>query len=271
VIRLEHSLPINPPGTASPITRAEVWHGLVLKADNALPFVPQMTYCKVIERETANRFVREIEFRGDRMRERVELEAERHVQFTRLSGPVLGTIDNFIDERDSGLHLRFAFALELVGVPPGGDVERDYAANMRTAYVGAVDATLEAIRKLHDEAAAPAWITRYYADVDARRMDAFLSHHTPDAKVVFGNHPPAVGHDAIRAAIGELWSSIAGVRHRFVRVWDHEPTAILECAVTYDRKDGASVTVPCVSILERSDDKIRELRIHIDLAPVFAP
>src|SRR6202012_6039573 len=71
IISLERSLPVNAVGSASPISRAEVWRGLVLKADNALPFVPQMTYCKVLERESASRFIREVELRGDRMRERV--------------------------------------------------------------------------------------------------------------------------------------------------------------------------------------------------------
>jgi hypothetical protein len=154
VIQLERSLPVNPPGTGSPITRAEVWQGLVLKADNALPFVPQMTACNVVERETATRFVRDIELRGDKMRERVELFPLERVRFTRLAGPVLGTIDNYIDEDHDGLRLRFAFALELVGASPGGPEERDYAARMETAYLGAVDATLAAIRKLHDAGAA---------------------------------------------------------------------------------------------------------------------
>lgn len=48
MIKMERLLPVNPPGTRSKVGRSEVWNGLVLKADNALPFVPQMTYCKVV-------------------------------------------------------------------------------------------------------------------------------------------------------------------------------------------------------------------------------
>lgn len=148
MIRFERSVPVNPPGTPV-VSRAEVWHGLTLKADNALPFVPSITHCEVIERESPTRFVREIEFRGDRVRERVTLEPETVVTFERLSGPVLGTIQNFIDEDADGLHLRFRFELELQGAIAGGPEERDYAARMESAYLGAVDATLNAIRKLH--------------------------------------------------------------------------------------------------------------------------
>ena len=279
MISLERSLLVNPPGSASTISRAEVWRGLVLKADNALPFVPSMTYCKVIERNSANSFIREIEFKGDRMKERVTLEPERQVTFERIAGPVLGTIRNFIDEDDAGrLSLRFAFQLDVQGVAAGSAGEKDYAATMEKAYLGAVDATLAAIRKLHDEGGGgnvragepPAWLTQYYADVDGQRMDAFLAHHTKDAQVFFGNNPPAVGHEAIRGAIGGLWSAIDGLRHRFIHVWQDGPTALLECTVTYFRKDGKTVTVPCFSVLDTRDGKVSQLRVHIDLAPVFA-
>lgn len=281
---ISRSLPVNPPGTTSPITRAEVWKGLVLKADNALPFVPQMTYCKVLERENDRQFTREIEFRGDRMKERITLDPEKKVTFERLSGPVLGTIQNFIDEDANGLSLRFAFDLELKGAATGSQEEKDYAKNMESAYLGAVDATLAAIRKIHDEATGagkgsfkqatpPEWVVSYYRDVDGMKMPEFLAHHAADAKVVAGNYPPAIGHDQIKGAIGGLWDSIAGLQHKFINTWMDGPrTAILEVAVTYHRKDGKSVTVPCVSILQQNDHgKVQELRFHIDLAPVFAP
>ncbi len=270
MISMERSVPVNPPGTASPISRAEVWKGLVLKADNALPFVPQMTFCKVTERIDDHQFVRDIEFRGDKMTERVTLETETSVTFERLAGPVLGTIKNFIDEKNGELSLRFTFQLEVEGVAAGSAEEKDYAAKMESAYLGAVDATLGAIRKVHDSA-PPTWAKDFYADVDAMRMEPFLARFTPEAKVFFGNHPPAVGHDQIKGAIGGLWDSIKGLRHDFKNSWPSGDGVVLEVAVTYHRKDGKDVVVPCVSILERQNDKVSELRVHIDLAPVFAP
>ncbi|MFT3695551.1 MAG: DUF1857 family protein [Kofleriaceae bacterium] len=268
MITLERSVVINPPGTERPITRSEAWHGLVMKADNALPFVPSMTYCKVVERETPTRFVRDIEFRGDKMRERVELFPEKQVTFTRMSGPVLGTINNYIDDTKDGLALRFTFALEVTGATP--EAEREYGETMKQAYLGAVDATLAAIRKLAPPK-VPDWVVAYYRDVDATKMPEFLAHHTDDAKVFFGNNPPAVGKEQIGGAIGGLWAAIDGLRHRFINCWTRDNQVVIEVAVTYFRKDGKTVTVPCVSILEQRDGKVGELRVHIDLAPVFAP
>ena len=277
MISMERSVPVNPPGTTSPISRAEVWKGLVLKADNALPFVPQMTHCQVTERLGDHCFIRDIEFRGDKMTEKVTLDAEKSVTFERMAGPVLGTIKNFIDEKNGELSLRFTFNLEVKGVAAGSSDEKDYATRMESAYLGAVDATLGAIRKVHLEShraqaksPPPAWVKDFYADVDATRMDSFLERFTPEAKVYFGNHPPAVGRDQIKGAIGGLWDSIKGLRHDFLHAWPHGDGVVLEAAVTYRRKDGKSVTVPCVAILDRQNDKVSELRVFIDLAPVFA-
>ena len=38
----------------------------------------------------------------------------------------------------------------------------------------------------------------------------------------------------------------------------------------YARKDGKSVRLPCVSILKPEGDKVGELRVFIDVAPIYA-
>jgi ketosteroid isomerase-like protein len=116
------------------------------------------------------------------------------------------------------------------------------------------------------------WIDDYYADVDAMRLDAFVERHSDDAAVTFGNNPPAVGKEAIRAAIGGFWSMIGGLRHERRNLWlvNDGGTAVLEVITHYTTKGGAAVPVPCVSILDRSaDGKVTSLRVHIDLAPLF--
>jgi Domain of unknown function (DUF1857) len=129
------------------LNRDQVWKGLELKAENALPFVPKMTKCDTIERGD-NYLVRDIVFRGDPARERVTFYPKRMVQFDRLSGNTLGTIKNEIEEDASGeLSLRFTFSLEKEGIPPGSPEEQAYARQMEGDYLGAVQATLSAIRK----------------------------------------------------------------------------------------------------------------------------
>ncbi len=116
MIKVSRRIPVNEPGQPT-LTRADVWQGLVMKADNALPFVPGMSHCEVLNRESDKVFVREIEFRGERCRERITLTPQERVKFERLDGSVLGTILNEIEEDADGLGLRFSFALSLAGSP----------------------------------------------------------------------------------------------------------------------------------------------------------
>jgi FAD/FMN-containing dehydrogenase len=211
MIKLERSLPANPPGASLHVTRDDLWRGLVLKADNALPFVPAMTYCAVTSRDSPTQFVRDIEFKGDRMTERVTLAAARQVTFERIAGPVLGTIENFIDEDSHGnLWLRFAFQLELAGVAAGSAAERTYAATMESAYLGAVDATLAAIRTLAAER--------------GRRIDGALHRRIVDqlagtfhGDVITPDHPDYAQRSVV-------WNGMVAKR----------PALILRCRTTAD-------------------------------------
>jgi Domain of unknown function (DUF1857) len=151
MIFVTHALPVNVPGEPR-LHRANVWDGLVLKANNALPFVPAMTYCEVTRRHSDTVFDRDIDFRGQRFTERITLEAPRRVTFSRIAGPVLGTIANEIEGTDDDLALRFSFALVVAGVAGGSAEEKAYAESMTGDYLKAVGATLNAMRRLAENA-----------------------------------------------------------------------------------------------------------------------
>lgn len=266
MIKVSRRIPVNEPGQPT-LSRSDVWQGLVMKADNALPFVPAMTYCQVLNRETDKVFVREIEFRGERCRERITLMPQQRVKFERLDGSVLGTILNEIEEDADGLGLRFSFALSLAGEADGSPAEQEYGAVVEKDYLKAVDATLAAIRKM--KSGRDALIKRYYETVDAMDLEAFKAMHSKNARVTFANFPAVEGPEQIAGAIGQFWSTIRGLKHNVVNRWDNPGESILEVAVDYTRKDGKSVTLPCVSILKPEGDKVGELRVFIDVAPLY--
>jgi hypothetical protein len=147
MIFVSHRLPVNEDGQPE-LGHADVWDGLVLKANNALPFVPAMTSCEVTARLSDTVFDRDIEFRGQAMTERITLEEPHRVVFTRTAGPVLGTIANEIERDSDELYLRFSFALVVVGVEGGSAAEREYADGMTGDYLKAVAATLAAMRRV---------------------------------------------------------------------------------------------------------------------------
>ena len=155
MIFVTHDLPVNVPGEPR-LGRADVWDGLVLKANNALPFVPSMTFCEVTSRLSDTVFDRDIEFRGEHFTERITMEEPHRVTFTRIAGPVLGTIANEIEGSDDDLRLRFSFALVVTGVEGGSSREQEYADSMTGDYLKAVAATLGAMRRIAADKAVSA-------------------------------------------------------------------------------------------------------------------
>ncbi len=146
---MTRSIPVNDRDNSDfPIlNRHQVWRGLILKAENALPFVPSMTKCEILKRGE-NYLIRDIALRGEPAQERVTFYPEQKVQFERLSGNTLGTILNEIEEDEKGeLFLRFTFSLEKEGIPHNSPEEQLYAKQTENDYLGAVQATLNAIRK----------------------------------------------------------------------------------------------------------------------------
>ena len=115
-----------------------------------------MTFCEVTSRLSDTVFDRDIEFRGVHFTERITMEEPHRVTFTRIAGPVLGTIANEIEGPDDALRLRFSFALVVAGVEGGSSAEQEYADSMTGDYLKAVAATLAAMRRIAAEKAGSA-------------------------------------------------------------------------------------------------------------------
>lgn len=142
---LSHSVPINPPGASPVLTREQVWRGLEMKAENAMPFVNGMTKCEVVER-VGNTLLRDITFAGSDHREKITFYAPVQVHFQRVGDK--GFIENTISDSDDGPRLTFTFALTFPGTAEGSEEERQAGQGMRGAYIGAVAATLDRVRQM---------------------------------------------------------------------------------------------------------------------------
>ncbi len=146
---VERSVPVNAnlAPDAPRLSRRHVWLGLKLKAEDAVPFVPAMTYCKVTGR-FENGLFRDIVFNGEPMAEKIVFYPEERVEFIRTAGIETGTIVNeILEDADGGLGLRFAFTLEREGLEHGSAAERAFADGMARGYLVAVQATIDEIRK----------------------------------------------------------------------------------------------------------------------------
>ncbi|MCB8822933.1 SRPBCC family protein [Microvirga rosea] len=145
------TVPVNPEGEA-PLTRAQAWAGLELKARDARLFLPPglCTRCDVVE-ESATHFVREATIGAADLREIITLEPERKVTFFQVTGPREGTIINELFEDEAGeLQLRFYCYLGLRGKEPNGPEEQAEQAQFDSekGYKAALLSTLKRTREL---------------------------------------------------------------------------------------------------------------------------
>lgn len=135
------------------LDRGALWAGLVMKGEDARPFVPVMEKCEV-EARGDGWLTRAIQIRGQVMREKVTFAPKHTVTFERLDGIEKGTILNEILEADDGaLLLRFTFTLTREDMEHGSAEEAAYAAGMEDTYLKAVQSTVDTIRRLIKEGA----------------------------------------------------------------------------------------------------------------------
>jgi ketosteroid isomerase-like protein len=113
-------------------------------------------------------------------------------------------------------------------------------------------------------------VAAIFADIDAFDPDKFVAHLTPDATFRFANADPVTGRAAVKEAVTGFFSSIAGLTHHILNVYEVGNIAIAQIDVEYRRLDGKSVTVPNADILVFDGDLVRDWQIYIDVTPVYA-
>ena len=135
VINVAYTAPVNPPGTARPLTGPEIWQGLVDKVRHAEKFVPIITDCEVLSETpddddfTAGHTIkRAVTFRpgaagpgggtaGGRVIEVCRLYAPCRIDFEQEDGT---TIRNYLAEGPEGeLYMTYVFQWKVDGVVTG--------------------------------------------------------------------------------------------------------------------------------------------------------
>ncbi len=111
---------------------------------------------------------------------------------------------------------------------------------------------------------------------ESMNVDNFIRFFTDDALYQFGNFPIANGPEGIRQASGSFadkdsfLGKVEGVHHHLKNIWEAEPgTLVVEMEVTYVRHDGKVFTLPCCDVIRFKEDQVKDLRIYMDIMPVF--
>ena len=111
---------------------------------------------------------------------------------------------------------------------------------------------------------------KLFVSIDGMDTEGFLGFIAADAEFRFGSAPPVQGHDAIGAAVGGFFSSIAALRHELRRIVAQDDTVVCEGEVTYTRHDGSRITLPFCNVFETGGGLITLYRVYIDVAPLYA-
>ena len=135
-MNFEHLLQINDPENplVAPLTRLELWQGMLHRVENPIPFLPGLEGCTILER-SGNELLRELDFGPAVIQDRVTLNELHSVSFTIVPSEAHagGRLTITIEEPEpSFLFLRFAYETTLASNP--NSEERTYIEYVKSAY-----------------------------------------------------------------------------------------------------------------------------------------
>jgi hypothetical protein len=135
-MQFEHLIAITDPGNplVVPLTREQIWNGLLQRVENPLPFLPGLESCAILER-TSEALLRELDFGPATIRDRVTMAEAQWVCFDIVPSPSSagGSLTINIEEPQPGfLFLRFAYRTALASTPDSE--ERAYLEYVKSAY-----------------------------------------------------------------------------------------------------------------------------------------
>lgn len=108
------------------------------------------------------------------------------------------------------------------------------------------------------------------AAVDRGDSDGFASWFADNAFYRFGNAEGTVGRDAVAAATAGAAASLPWVRHTVDQIAHVDDQLFCRFTIATEDPSGATVALPCVTVIEIRDGAIVDYRVHMDLAPAFA-
>ena len=135
-MKFEHLIQINDPQNPliTPLSRQQVWQGLVHRVEDPLPFLPGLASCVIIERH-ADALLRQLDFGPAVIHDRVTLAEGHWVRFDIQPSPAHpgGSLTITIEEPEPAfLFLRFAYRTTLASWPDSED--RAYIEYVKSAY-----------------------------------------------------------------------------------------------------------------------------------------
>jgi hypothetical protein len=156
-MQFSHLIQINDPFNPliDPLSRGQLWRGLVLRAENPLLFVMALDRFEIVERGE-NTLARVLHFGNLQLRDRVSFSPMKRVcyEIEAARDAPAGSLTMTIEEPEPGqLFVRFDYETLTRGAT--APLDEFYSSFAKQAYVEADIDTISAIRRLAQETGAP--------------------------------------------------------------------------------------------------------------------
>ena len=116
---------------------------------------------------------------------------------------------------------------------------------------------------------ATSLVKQLFSRGEAFDAEGFVTFFTDTPLYQFGNFEVCFDKAAIKKSANNFFSQINAVYHNIKTIWEVGNIVFVEMDVTYWRKDDSIVSLPCFDIFRLEGDKFSELRIFMDVNPVF--
>ncbi|BAZ48587.1 hypothetical protein NIES4103_11950 [Nostoc sp. NIES-4103] len=114
-------------------------------------------------------------------------------------------------------------------------------------------------------------VKRLFSRGEAFDSAGFITLFTDNPVYQFGNFEVCFDKASIKSSVDNFFNQISAVYHEIKVIWELGDLVFVEMDVFYWRKDGSQVSLPCTDIFRVEGDKFRELRIFMDVNPIFDP
>ncbi len=114
------------------------------------------------------------------------------------------------------------------------------------------------------------WLHRLFKAIDNMDADCFVAFLTPDASFRFSNADAVEGRETIRNTISGFFSSLKGLHHNVLGVWEDKEAVICEGEATYTTHDSRELTFPFVNVFRMKGELIADYRVFIDTSPLYS-
>ncbi|WP_313949872.1 nuclear transport factor 2 family protein [Aphanizomenon sp. FACHB-1401] len=112
-------------------------------------------------------------------------------------------------------------------------------------------------------------VKRLFSRGEAFDAEGFITFFTDTPVYQFGNFDVCLTKEAIKKSADAFFNQIDAVYHEIKMIWEIGNVVFVEMDVIYWRKDGSVISLPCSDIFRVEGDKFSELRIFMDVNPVF--